>query len=115
MDQVQTLWRAGNHSGGSNDPFADLIRRLYHHGINGLELLVDATERLSRTGPSAVLEGIIRQIDNRMRLIIRLVDCADGSYLWSSRYDRAVDDDFAVQDELSKTIVEELRGFLRSP
>jgi len=70
-------------------------------------------EVLSRATPSAILEGIIRQIDNRMRLIVRLVDSADGSYLWSSRYDRAVDDVFAVQDELSRTIVEELASYLK--
>jgi TolB-like protein len=75
---------------------------------------VPSAERLSAAGPSAVLEGIIRQIDDRLRLIVRLVDSADGSYLWSSRYDRKVGDVFAVQDELSKVIVEELRGFLGS-
>jgi DNA-binding SARP family transcriptional activator len=73
-----------------------------------------STERLSRASPSAVLEGIIRQIGNRARLIVRLVDSADGSYLWSSRYDRAVDDVLAVQDELSRAIVEDLRGFMGS-
>jgi DNA-binding SARP family transcriptional activator len=73
---------------------------------------VTSTERLKRASPSAILEGSIRQIDNRARMIVRLVDSADGSCLWSKRYDRAVDDVFAVQDELSKTIVEELRGFL---
>jgi len=75
---------------------------------------VISPERLSRTSPSAILEGIIRQIGDRVRLIVRLVDSADGSYLWCSRYDRAVDDVFAFQDELSRTIVEELRGFLRA-
>jgi serine/threonine-protein kinase len=71
-------------------------------------------ERLGRADPNAILEGIIRQIGNRIRLIVRLVDSADGSYLWSSRYERVVDDIFTVQDELSKTIVGELQGFLRA-
>ena len=75
---------------------------------------VTSPERLGRASPSAILEGIIRQIGDRVRLIVRLVDSADGSYLWSSRYDRAVGDVFAVQDELSRTIVEELQGFLRA-
>jgi TolB-like protein len=76
---------------------------------------VTSPERLSRSSPSAILEGIIRQIGDRVRLIVRLVDSADGSYLWSSRYDRVVDDVFTVQDELSKAILEDLQGFLRSP
>jgi DNA-binding SARP family transcriptional activator len=73
---------------------------------------VTSPERLNRAGPSAILEGTIRQIGNRVRVIVRLMDSADGSRLWSNRYDRAVDDVFAVEDELSMTIVEELRGFL---
>jgi serine/threonine-protein kinase len=76
---------------------------------------VTVPERLNAAGPTAVLEGIVRQIDDRLRLIVRLIDTADGSYLWSSRYDRVVDDVFALQEELSKTIVEELRGFLGLP
>ena len=87
------------------------------HGLAQLQgvrvISVSSTERLN-AGPSAMLEGIIRQIDDRLRLIVRLVDSADGSYLWSSRYDRVVDDVFALQDELSGTIVEDLRGFLGS-
>jgi DNA-binding SARP family transcriptional activator len=71
-------------------------------------------ERPNPPGPGAILEGIIRQIDDRLRLIVRLVDSADGSYLWSTRYDRRVNDVFAAQDELSQAILEELRGFLGS-
>ena len=88
------------------------------HGLAQLEGVrvtsVVSSERLSVASPGAILEGIIRQIDDRVRLIVRLVDSADGSYLWSSRYDRAVDDLFAVQDELSRTIVEDLRGLMGS-
>jgi DNA-binding SARP family transcriptional activator/TolB-like protein len=75
---------------------------------------VTSPEWLSRASASAILEGIIRQIGNRIRLIVHLVDSADGTYLWSSRYDRAVDDVFTVQAELSKTIVEDLQRFLWS-
>jgi len=89
------------------------------HGLAQLQGVrvtsVSSPEPLGRGSPSAVLEGIIRQIGNRVRLIVRLVDSADGSYLWSTRYDRVVEDVFTVQDELSKTVVEELHGFLRSP
>jgi adenylate cyclase len=88
------------------------------HGLAHVEgvrvTLVPSSEAVSRPSPGAVLEGIIRQIEDRLRLIVRLVDSADGSYLWSSRYDRVVDGVFALQDELSKTIVEELRQFLGS-
>jgi TolB-like protein len=61
-----------------------------------------------------MLEGIIRQIGDRLRLIVRLVDSSDGSYLWSSRYDRAMDDVLALEDELSKAVVSDLEAFLRT-
>ncbi len=71
-----------------------------------------SADRLDRAKPTAVLEGILQQIDSRVRLMVRLVDPADGSYLWSSRYDRTVEDVLAVQDELSKTIVDEISSYL---
>jgi TolB-like protein len=61
-----------------------------------------------------MLEGIIRQIGDRLRLIVRLVDSSDGSYLWSSRYDRAMDDVLTLEDELSKAVVSDLEAFLRT-
>jgi adenylate cyclase len=86
------------------------------HGLAQLQGVrvtsMTSPERPNSAGPSAFLEGILRQIDDRLRLIVRLIDSSDGSYLWSSRYDRKVDDIFAVQDELSRAIVAELRGFL---
>ena len=93
-----------------------LIEELAHRlaQLEGVRVTpATSTERVGRAHPTAILEGIIRQIGNRIRLIVRLVDSADGSYLWSSRYDRVVDDVFAVQDELSKTIVQELGDYLR--
>ena len=71
-----------------------------------------SADGLDRAKPTAVLEGILQQIDSRARLMVRLVDPADGSYLWSSRYDRAVEDVLAVQDELGKTIVDEISSYL---
>jgi DNA-binding SARP family transcriptional activator len=74
---------------------------------------VGSLERLPRTGPSAILEGIIRQVGNRVRLIVRLLDTSDGSYLWSNRYDRVVEDVLTTQDDLTQAIVADLRGFFR--
>ena len=103
----------------ADDYLAEGLIEEITHGLAQLEGVrvtqVASRERIDGAGPSAVLEGIIRQIGNRIRLIVRLVDSADGSYLWSSRYDREVGEVFALQDELSKTIIEELRGFVRSP
>ncbi|MGH7509704.1 MAG: hypothetical protein ACREMZ_09545 [Gemmatimonadales bacterium] len=104
---VQPITRMGSMP---DDYLADGLVQEISHGLAGLEgVRVMSPERFDQAGPSAILEGTIRQIGDRIRLIVRLVDCADGSYLWSSRYDRLVDDGFAVQEELSRTIVEDLK------
>jgi eukaryotic-like serine/threonine-protein kinase len=55
-----------------------------------------------------VLEGSVRRAGNRLRVTVQLTDVAEGFQVWSERYDRALDDVFAVQDEIARTIVERL-------
>jgi eukaryotic-like serine/threonine-protein kinase len=59
-------------------------------------------------GVSNVLEGSVRKAGNRIRLTAQLIHAADGSHLWSERYDRELADVFAVQDEISASIAEAL-------
>jgi serine/threonine protein kinase/Tfp pilus assembly protein PilF len=56
-----------------------------------------------------VLEGSVRRIGQRVRITAQLIDTVDGYHLWSERYDREVEDVFAIQDEIARTIVEHLR------
>jgi serine/threonine-protein kinase len=56
-----------------------------------------------------VLEGSVRKAGNRIRITAQLVNIADGFHLWSEKYDRELDDIFAIQDEISLAIVEKLR------
>jgi adenylate cyclase len=55
------------------------------------------------------LEGSVRKAGGRIRVTAQLVDGASGTHLWAERYDRAASDVFAVQDELTRAIVEALR------
>jgi serine/threonine-protein kinase len=55
-----------------------------------------------------VLEGSVRAYGNRLRVISRLINAADGCHLWSERFDRNLDDVFAVQDEIAKAAVSAL-------
>ena len=55
-----------------------------------------------------VLEGSVRAAGNRLRVISRLINAADGIHLWSERFDRNLDDVFAVQDEIAKAAVSAL-------
>ena len=56
-----------------------------------------------------VLEGSVRKAGNRLRINAQLINVEDGYHLWSERYDREMDDVFAVQDEIARTVVEKLK------
>ena len=57
----------------------------------------------------AVLEGSVRRDGERLRVTAQLIDASTGYHLWSENYDREAGEVFALQDELSKSIVDALR------
>ena len=61
---------------------------------------------------STVLEGSVRKAGNRLRVTAQLVNMADGYQLWSERYDREMEDVFAIQDEIAGSIVRALQVVL---
>jgi len=56
-----------------------------------------------------VLEGSVRKAGNRLRITAQLIKIADGYHLWSERFDQPMDDVFAIQDEISLSIVDKLK------
>jgi TolB-like protein/Tfp pilus assembly protein PilF/predicted Ser/Thr protein kinase len=60
-------------------------------------------------GVSTVLEGSVRRSGTRIRVTAQLIAAADGSHLWSERFDRELSDIFALQDEISVAIAKVLR------
>ena len=56
-------------------------------------------------GVRFVLEGSVQKVGNRVRINAQLIDAATDRHLWAQRYDRELDDIFAVQDELTASIV----------
>jgi len=58
---------------------------------------------------AAILEGSVRKAGNRLRITAQLVDTSGGHHLWSERYDRDMDDVFAIQDEITLAIVDKLK------
>lgn len=60
-------------------------------------------------GVTHVLEGSVRRAGSRLRITGQLIHAADGTHLWSERYDRELSDIFAIQDEISAAIVGALR------
>jgi len=64
-------------------------------------------------GVSYVLEGSIRRAGDRVRITGQLIDAATGVHRWADRYDRDLKDIFAVQDEVTHTIVSTLAAHVR--
>jgi adenylate cyclase len=56
-------------------------------------------------GVRYVLEGSIRRSGDRVRISVQLIDAVTGSHRWAERYDRTLEDIYAVQDEVVRTIV----------
>jgi TolB-like protein/tRNA A-37 threonylcarbamoyl transferase component Bud32 len=63
-------------------------------------------------GVAHVLEGSVRRSGSRIRVAAQLIAAADGSHLWSERYDREMADVFEIQDELSAAIAGVLQAKL---
>jgi serine/threonine protein kinase/tetratricopeptide (TPR) repeat protein len=69
----------------------------------------DVREVGRRLDVGAVLEGSVRRSQNRLRITAQLVDVANGYHLWSERFDRQLEDVFAIQDEIALAIVDGLK------
>jgi len=69
--------------------------------VRAIGALLEATE---------VLEGTVRRSGQNLRITAQLTSTDDGRLVWSHRYDRKLDDVFAIQDEIARTIVTTLRA-----
>ena len=70
---------------------------------------IDVREEARQLGVRYVLEGSVRRSSNRVRVTAQLIDATDGSHLWAERYDRTIDDIFAIQDEITLVVATELQ------
>ncbi len=70
---------------------------------------IDICDVARKLGVSHVLEGSVRKAGGRVRITAQLIDGSSGDHLWAERYDRDLEDIFAIQDEISKAIVEALK------
>jgi adenylate cyclase len=97
----------------------EIINALTH--VNGLRVAargasfqfrgpaVDVGDAGRQLGVAALLDGSIRKTDRRLRITVQLVDVANGYHRWSQRFDRTLDDVFAIQDEIAEAVVASLR------
>jgi TolB-like protein/class 3 adenylate cyclase len=66
----------------------------------------------SDLGVRYVLEGSVRKVGNRIRVTAQFIDAESGSHIWANRYDRVLEDIFAVQDEVTQGIAGALQSRL---
>src|SRR5262249_11633984 len=69
----------------------------------------DVREIAQKLNVQNVLEGSLRREGNRIRITAQLVSAADGSHLWSETYERELQGVFAVQDDITRSIVDALK------
>jgi serine/threonine protein kinase/Tfp pilus assembly protein PilF len=70
---------------------------------------LDVREVGKKLNVGKILEGSVRIAGNRIRITAQLINVADGYHLWSDRYDRELEDVFAIQDDVTMAIVDNLK------
>ena len=65
---------------------------------------VDVKQIGRELGVRYILEGSIRKIGNRVRITAQLINATTGAHLWAERYDRDLNDIFALQDEITQSV-----------
>jgi adenylate cyclase len=92
LSQISTLFVVGRHTSfGYKATSPDLCKIAADLGVRYL------------------LEGSVRKAGNRLRITGQLIDGMTGGHLWAERYDRDLTDIFAIQDEITRTIVDQLK------
>ncbi|HKF60817.1 MAG TPA: adenylate/guanylate cyclase domain-containing protein [Dongiaceae bacterium] len=71
-------------------------------------------EVAQKLGARYLVEGSVRKAADRVRITVQLIDTATDGHVWAERYDRKLDDIFAVQDEITTAIVATLPGRLEA-
>ena len=75
---------------------------------------VDVKQVGRELGVRYVLEGSVRKVGGRVRITCQLIEAATAAHLWAERYDRPLDDVFALQDEITLAVVAAIEPSLRA-
>jgi adenylate cyclase len=90
----------------SKHRWLDVTARNASFGYKGKD--VDLCQLARDLGVSYIVDGSVRRAGNRIRVTARLIDALTGNQRWADRYDRELEDVFAVQDEITMKIVARL-------
>jgi len=69
----------------------------------------DVREIGQKLGVGSLLEGSVQVADNKLRIMVRLINIADGFPIWSENYNKTVDDVFVIQDDIARSVVKALK------
>lgn len=75
---------------------------------------VDARDIGRALNVVAIMEGSVRKAGDRVRVTAQLIDADNGYHLWSENFDRKLEDIFAIQEEIARSVVGALRGSLKA-
>ena len=75
----------------------------------------DAREIGRTLNVASIMEGSVRKAGERVRVTAQLIDAGNGYHLWSENFDRGLEDIFAIQEEIARSIVRALRVSLKTP
>jgi adenylate cyclase len=75
---------------------------------------VNVREVAEKLGAQYLVEGSVRKVGDRVRVTAQLIDTANDAHIWADRYDRKLDDIFAIQDEVTAAIAATLPGRLEA-
>jgi TolB-like protein/Tfp pilus assembly protein PilF len=87
-----------------------VVSRTSAFALKGADL--DARKIGRLLGADALMEGTVRRDGDRLRISVHLVDASNGYRLWSERYDRRMEDIFAVQEDIALSVASRLAGRL---
>ncbi len=85
--------------------YPDLLVIARHSSFAYKGSAVDVKKVALELGVRYVLEGSVRKAGNRIRVTAQLIDAKSGAHLWAERFDRNLEDIFAVQDEITQIVV----------
>jgi adenylate cyclase len=74
----------------------------------------DVREIGRQLGVGTLLEGSVRKAEDRLRVTVQLIEVATGYHRWSQRFDRMLDDVFAIEDEIAESVATSLRSAMLS-
>jgi adenylate cyclase len=93
--------------------FSDLLVVARNSSFQYRSTSIDLRQVAQELRVRYVLEGSLRQSGNRVRITAQLIDPDSGGHVWAERYDRSLDDVFALQAEISRTVAGVLVAHLR--